>query len=139
MNPELVEVARENMAADTVTQSVYHVPKSRKSDLLVHLIKEGDWNQILDSSSLQNEIDKDIDKDFIEEANGQAKIETYTVVNSREGPTKGIIIGRLETGKRFIANTRRDKDLLMKMMQNEMLNVQGIVKFEDSRNIFEPS
>ena len=79
------------------------------------------------------------DKDFIEEANGQAKIETYTVVNSREGPTKGIIIGRLETGKRFIANTRRDKDLLMKMMQNEMLNVQGIVKFEDSRNIFEPS
>ncbi|RAP31456.1 ATP-dependent RNA helicase RhlE [Candidatus Marinamargulisbacteria bacterium SCGC AG-343-D04] len=47
VNPELVEVARENMAADTVTQSVYHVPKSRKSDLLVHLIKEGDWNQIL--------------------------------------------------------------------------------------------
>ena len=99
----------------------------------------GDWNQILDSSNFQNEIDKDIDKDFVEEANGQGKIETYTVVNSREGPTKGIIIGRLETGKRFIANTRRDKDLLMKMMQNEMLNVQGIVKFEDSRNIFEPS
>ena len=100
-------------------------------------------NQRKVSDNLKNiikyEIDKDIDKDFVEEANGQGKIETYTVVNSREGPTKGIIIGRLETGKRFIANTRRDKDLLMKMMQNEMLNVQGIVKFEDSMNIFEPS
>jgi ATP-dependent RNA helicase RhlE len=45
--PKLVEVARQNAAAETVDQSVFHVPKSRKCELLSHLIKEGDWNQVL--------------------------------------------------------------------------------------------
>jgi ATP-dependent RNA helicase RhlE len=45
--PELVEVARRNTAAENVAQSIYHVPKSRKRDLLSHLIKEGDWSQVL--------------------------------------------------------------------------------------------
>ena len=45
--PKLVEVAGQNVAAETVDQSVYLVPKSRKSELLAHLIKEGDWNQVL--------------------------------------------------------------------------------------------
>ena len=64
-------------------------------------------------------------------------IETYTVVNSREGPTKAIIIGLLEDGKRFVANTEKDENLLNKMMQNEMLNTKGTVRFENSRNIFQ--
>ncbi|MCJ8328632.1 MAG: DEAD/DEAH box helicase, partial [Lentisphaeria bacterium] len=46
-NPKLVEVARENSTADNIEQSVYRVPKSRKRDLLSHLITDGDWNQIL--------------------------------------------------------------------------------------------
>ncbi len=45
--PKLVEVARQNAAAENVNQSVFHVPKSRKCELLSHLILEGDWNQIL--------------------------------------------------------------------------------------------
>ncbi len=45
--PKLVEVAGQNVAAETVDQSVYHVPKSRKCELLSHLIIEGDWNQVL--------------------------------------------------------------------------------------------
>jgi ATP-dependent RNA helicase RhlE len=45
--PKLVEVASQNVAAETVEQSVYLVPKSRKCELLTHLIKEGDWNQVL--------------------------------------------------------------------------------------------
>ena len=63
---------------------------------------------------------------------------TYTVVNSREGPTKAIIIGRMEDGKRFVANTERNENLLTKMMQKEMLNATGTVKFDNSRNIFQP-
>jgi len=45
--PKFIEVAGQNVAAETVDQSVYLVPKSRKCELLSHLIKEGDWNQVL--------------------------------------------------------------------------------------------
>jgi ATP-dependent RNA helicase RhlE len=45
--PKMVEVARQNAAAENVDQSVYHVPKSRKCDLLSHLILEGNWDQVL--------------------------------------------------------------------------------------------
>ena len=46
-NPVLVEVARENTAAETVDQFVYHIEKAKKRFLLAHLISEGDWNQVL--------------------------------------------------------------------------------------------
>ena len=98
----------------------------------------GEWNQVIDSSHLQKEIENSDHPEFIEEANGKGLIETYTVVNSREGPTKAIIIGLLEDGKRFVANTEKDENLLNKMMQNEMLNTKGTVRFENSRNIFQP-
>ena len=98
----------------------------------------GEWDQVVDSSKLQKEIDGEKHPEFIEEADGKGSIETYTVVNSREGPKKAIIIGRLEDGRRFVANTKKDEHLLNKMMQNEMLNVKGTVKFENSRNIFQP-
>lgn len=45
--PKFVEVAGQNVAAETVDQSVFLVPKSRKCELLTHLIKEGNWNQVL--------------------------------------------------------------------------------------------
>ena len=47
VNPEMVEVARQNTAAETVSQTVYHVPKSRKRELLSHLINDGQWEQVL--------------------------------------------------------------------------------------------
>lgn len=46
-DPVLVEVARENTAAETVDQFVYHIDKAKKRSLLSHLISEGDWNQVL--------------------------------------------------------------------------------------------
>lgn len=45
--PKLVEVSLQNTAPETVDQCVFHVPKSRKCELLSHLIIEGDWNQVL--------------------------------------------------------------------------------------------
>ena len=86
---------------------------------------EGEWDQVADTSHTQIEIDNSASSQFIEEANGRGSIETYTVVNSREAPTKAIIIGKLEDGKRFVANTRKgDQDLLNKMMSNEMLDAK---------------
>ncbi len=45
--PELIEVARSNEASKQVKQSVYTLNKDRKKDLLVHLITEQKWEQVL--------------------------------------------------------------------------------------------
>ncbi|NMG43090.1 DEAD/DEAH box helicase [Aromatoleum toluvorans] len=46
-NPGCVEVARRNTTTELVEQSVYLVPQKQKRDLLVHLVKEHDWHQVL--------------------------------------------------------------------------------------------
>jgi len=45
--PILIEVARRNESAESIAQAVYFVDKGRKKDLLVHLIKEENWTQVL--------------------------------------------------------------------------------------------
>ncbi len=46
-SPILIEVARQNIAAEHVDQSVYPVDRVRKRELLSHLITDGDWQQVL--------------------------------------------------------------------------------------------
>jgi len=46
-DPVSVEVARRNAAAESVAQSVYHVDRDRKRDLLIQLIDEHKWHQVL--------------------------------------------------------------------------------------------
>ncbi len=46
-DPVSVEVAPRNATADRVDQQVYRVPKEHKRHLLAHLIREGDWHQVL--------------------------------------------------------------------------------------------
>ncbi len=45
--PRRIEVARRNIAADAVTQAVYPVERSRKREMLSHLIRTGRWTQVL--------------------------------------------------------------------------------------------
>jgi len=45
--PVLIEVARRNQTAETIAQKVHPVGRERKKDLLAHLIKTGDWHQVL--------------------------------------------------------------------------------------------
>jgi ATP-dependent RNA helicase RhlE len=45
--PKLIEVARRNTAADTVTQAAHPVDKARKRDLLAHLFRREGWHQVL--------------------------------------------------------------------------------------------
>ncbi len=45
--PALIEVARRNQTAETIAQLVHPVGRERKKDLLAHLIKTGDWHQVL--------------------------------------------------------------------------------------------
>jgi ATP-dependent RNA helicase RhlE len=46
-NPQLIEVARQNTSSEIVKQTVYPVDKTRKKELLTHLINKGDWQQVL--------------------------------------------------------------------------------------------
>ena len=46
-SPTLIEVARTNASSEIVQQAIYHVDKTRKRELLTHLITEGKWKQVL--------------------------------------------------------------------------------------------
>ncbi len=46
-DPQLVEVAPRNATADLVSQRVYPVDKARKRDLLIKLIDDHHWHQVL--------------------------------------------------------------------------------------------
>jgi ATP-dependent RNA helicase RhlE len=45
--PALIEVARRNQTAETIAQKLHPVGRERKKELLAHLIKTGDWHQVL--------------------------------------------------------------------------------------------
>jgi ATP-dependent RNA helicase RhlE len=70
-NPAEIEVARRNAAVDTVEQSIYRVPKDQKRALLSHLIKDGDWSQVLVFTRTKhgaNRLTKQLQQDGIEAA-----------------------------------------------------------------------
>ena len=45
--PVLIEVARRNSTAELVAQKMHPVSRERKKELLAHLIRKGDWHQVL--------------------------------------------------------------------------------------------
>ena len=45
--PALIEVARRNQTAENIAQKLHPVGRERKKELLAHLIKSGDWHQVL--------------------------------------------------------------------------------------------
>ena len=89
-------------------------------------------------SIYQSEINSRKGPSFTEFASGNAVIETYTIIHGREGPSFGIVFGRLEDNSRFIANTPNDIDLMLKMTTKDFLGVSGNVKNSEGINIFTP-
>ncbi|MGY0393131.1 DEAD/DEAH box helicase [Bizionia sp. KMM 8389] len=45
--PVLVEATRENSTVEAITQKVFRVAKAKKTDLIIKLISEGNWTQVL--------------------------------------------------------------------------------------------
>jgi ATP-dependent RNA helicase RhlE len=45
--PVLIEVARRNATAENIAQKVHPVGREKKKELLAHLIKQGNWHQVL--------------------------------------------------------------------------------------------
>jgi ATP-dependent RNA helicase RhlE len=46
-NPAMIEIARRNITADTVSQKIYPVDREQKRELLSHLIHKHKWSQVL--------------------------------------------------------------------------------------------
>ena len=45
--PALIEVSRRNSTVELIAQRVHPVARDKKKELLAHLIKQGDWHQVL--------------------------------------------------------------------------------------------
>ncbi len=88
----------------------------------------------------QAEIDAMPHPELVVEADGAATVETYTAAYGRAGaPELGIVIGRLDDGRRFIANVPPDdRDLLDAMTQREFVGERGAVRHDASTgtNVF---
>ena len=68
-NPIEVEVARRNAAIEAVEQRAYFIAKDEKRALLSHLIKDGDWSQVLVFTRTKhgaNRLTKQLEQDGIE-------------------------------------------------------------------------
>ncbi len=76
---------------------------------------------------------------LVTEPRGRGTIETYTVMHDRDGqPVKGIVIGRLADGRRFLANTPEDRQILESLMVNEAVGRAGTVAPGEGANRFDP-
>jgi acetyl-CoA C-acetyltransferase len=91
-----------------------------------------------DPSVYQAALNADKGRTSIEAASGAAEIETYTVMHDRAGPSYAIIMAILEDGRRCIANTAEDPELLADMVANDYMGAQGSVSHGDGLNIFTP-
>ncbi len=99
-----------------------------------------DWLGVrADAARLQAEIDAAPHPILVPHANGRGSIETYTVLHDRDGtPVTGIVIGRLDDGRRFLANTPDDRSVLEGLMDHEAIGRRGEVSEAGGVNRFDP-
>ncbi|MCK6554615.1 acetyl-CoA acetyltransferase [Candidatus Binatia bacterium] len=92
-----------------------------------------------DPARYQAEIDAMAHPPLQPEPQGRGTIETYTVVYARDGaPEKGIVVGRLSDGSRFVANTPSDRAVLESLTEREGVGRAGTVTSGGGLNRFDP-
>lgn len=93
-----------------------------------------------DLSNTQQRIIETKAPTFTEDPDGKATVETYTVIFNRDNePECGIVVGRLNTGERFLAKTTNDSDTLNKFIDDEVIGISGQVIKGKRCNIFQLS
>jgi acetyl-CoA C-acetyltransferase len=91
-----------------------------------------------DPAILQREIDALPHPEIIERPQGAATIETYTIIHRKEGPYRGLVVGRDAAGRRFAAVTPDDPALLADMESREQVGRPGTVSQAGDVNVFTP-
>jgi len=94
------------------------------------------WSRT-DPKGDQAEVDAMPHPELAAAADGPATVETYTISYDREGaPQLGIVIGRLEDGRRCIANVPADdRSLLDTMTSREFVGARGAVRHDAATGI----
>jgi len=87
----------------------------------------------------QAELDRLPHPALASEPSGRGVIETYTVVHDRDGsPARGIVIGRLDDGRRFLADTPEDREVLEDLEAHEGVGRAGTVTLAGGTTRFAP-
>jgi len=68
---------------------------------------------------------------------GRGIVESYTVEFDRQGPARGIVLGRLINGDRFVANTARDESQLARMVHEDVIGLSGTLSHHAGAARFE--
>ncbi len=92
-----------------------------------------------DPALLQADLDRIPRPVLVDLAEGAAQVESYTVTHGAQGPNNAVVIGRLDDGSRFIANTAPDTALWAEMQTQEFLGRRGRVHNDGSINCFVPN
>jgi ATP-dependent RNA helicase RhlE len=97
-SPKLIEVARRNKASELVEQLIHPVDKTRKRELLSHLIKQGKWKQVLVFTRTKhgaNKLSGQLEKDGISSAaihgNKSQGARTKALANFKAGTVKVLV------------------------------------------------
>ena len=92
-NPETVEIGRRTNPAETVEQSLYPVPKSRKVDLLLHLLRDKNLDSVLVFSRTKHGADK------IARKLAQAKVTAATLHSNRSQGQRTAALAAFRAGR----------------------------------------
>jgi ATP-dependent RNA helicase RhlE len=92
-NPETVEIGRRSSPVASVTQFIYPVPKSRKVDMLVHLLKDQALDSVLVFSRTKHGADK------IARKLSQAGIQTVALHSNRSQGQRTAALESFKNGR----------------------------------------
>ncbi len=92
-NPQTVEIGRRSTPTDTVAQFLYPVPKSRKVDLLIHLLRDNTLDTVLVFSRTKHGADK------IARKLQQANVQAATIHSNRSQSQRVAALDAFKSGR----------------------------------------
>jgi acetyl-CoA C-acetyltransferase len=95
------------------------------------------WGTRDDSITQQSIYEKELPEPIIA-ADGDLYVEAYTITYNREGqPEKGIVIGRINNGRRTVANIEAKPEILSKLARKELVGKTFKVQngYQNGRNL----
>lgn len=96
------------------------------------------WRRV-DGRAIQAWVDAQPRPTVVDQATGDATVETYTVVHGRDGgPERGVVMARLAGGRRTMAALPADQDVLGSFELAEGVGRRGRLRAVDGRNLFDP-
>jgi acetyl-CoA C-acetyltransferase len=100
---------------------------------------ERGWRRV-DTGAIRERVAAQAHPAVAPEPSGGGTIETYTVVHGRDGAAeRGVAIGLLADGRRFVAALPRDRDVLEAFEAAEQVGRRGRICTTDGLSTFDPS